>query len=116
MFALRRIRKFLRELPVLPRRHADRVERLIRPGDRFKVKATPWLRRSGLAVHNGSSCHDWKAWPGEIGTVERREWTCLSGEKNHGYWLVFTRGRQLVMQGDLVPVALNNPEDFVRVK
>lgn len=64
----------------------------MKPGERYRVKATPPLRRYGIRVHGGSTL-DTHAWPNEIGTVELREWTALNGDRMSCLRLVFSRGR-----------------------
>jgi hypothetical protein len=92
-------------------------------GDQFKIKATPITRKYGVSVGGAWRAKgDDAAWPGEIGTVERSEWQG-GNHTMHAYWLVFSRGRQIAMEGrdhqieclDAEPVALRHPEDFVRV-
>ena len=99
-------------------------DKVIKAGDQFKVKSTPITRKYGVSVGGPWRAKgDDVAWPGEIGVVERSEWK--GGDHDmHGYWLVFSRGRRVAMEGrdhqidclDAEPIALRNPEDFLRVK
>jgi hypothetical protein len=75
-------------------------------GAKVKVKTTPALRRSGVRVSGStSSAADDHAWPGEVGTVERRD--------GNGWWdyaVVFGRGRRFVVS------RIEEIENFVRVR
>jgi hypothetical protein len=78
----------------------------VQPGARAKVKATPDLRRCGVRVF-GSISHasDDRAFPSDVGTVERRE--------GSGWWdyaIVFSRGRRCVLS------QAEDIENFVRVR
>ncbi|MCF1193572.1 hypothetical protein LRR18_18455, partial [Mangrovimonas sp. AS39] len=74
------------------------MNKTVQVGDRFKVKATPHLRKWGVRVHRwDNSSSDNRAWPGEIGVVERTDYTAHNGEPMTCYHLVFERDRRLGM-------------------
>jgi hypothetical protein len=67
----------------------------VKPGEWYRVKATPLLRRYGVSVSGALDRADTAAWPLEVGTVELRTWTSRSGEPMSALWLVFSRGRRV---------------------
>ena len=82
----------------------------MKPGERYRVKSTPILRRYG--VRTGGSWQakgDDRAWPGDVGIVVERRWTAHDGSTCSDLRLEFDRGRSV----DAVTADL---ADFVRVR
>jgi len=72
-------------------------------GDRFKVVTNSHTREFGYRTYSASTINgDDRAWPGEIGTIEERKWTCHDGSSNSGLWLEFSRGRSRALDSDNV--------------
>jgi hypothetical protein len=67
-------------------------------GARFKVKRDYITKDYGIRVHSPISGDHNKAWPGEVGTVVRRDWIAWNDTPNHGYWLEFADGRDVCIE------------------
>jgi len=78
------------------------MTRPILVGDRFKVVSNELTKRYGYAVFLVASDSDSRAWPGEIGTIAKREWIAIDGSANSGLWLEFSRGRDRALDSDNV--------------
>lgn len=73
----------------------------VREGEFYKVKANPETRKYGLTTRGPWQARgDDRAWPGEVGKVERRTWTTTDGHENSGLWLAFSRGRQIALMSE----------------
>ncbi|MDP3766904.1 MAG: hypothetical protein Q8S13_02720 [Dehalococcoidia bacterium] len=82
----------------------DPMPKWVADGARVKVKATAHTRRYGFSTRGGSSSADDRAWPGEVGVIERSEGV--------GLWdwrVAFARGRRARLDARAL-------EDLVRVK
>jgi hypothetical protein len=69
----------------------------VKPGEWYRVKATPLLRRYGVSVSGATDRADSAAWTLEVGTVELRTWTAHNGDTMSALRLTFSRGRSVMI-------------------
>jgi len=66
----------------------------VKPGDRFRIKATPFYRKYGKQLIHGYRHKHEQVWPNEagIGKVIERKWTAHDGTAMSDLQLLFPSG------------------------